>query len=149
VFNDKYKYFNIGTYWDYDVKTEDNSWNRLEFVSVDKDDKVIGYLKAGIDRSSYTVSSLAIINFYDINMTFSRDLHQFLVDIFMKYNFTKIEFSVVVGNPAEMMYDKYIAKYGGRIVGTFHKSVSLQDGKLYDVKYYEIFRDDYVRRMGL
>jgi len=50
-----------------------------------------------------------------------------------------------MGNPIEKMYDKYINKYGGRIIGINKQSTKLQDGNYYDVKYYEIFRDDYLR----
>jgi len=95
-------------------------------------------------RSSDKVSSLGIINFYDKNLTFSRDLYKFLKDLFEKYNFRKIEFNVVIGNPIEKMYDKYIDKYGGSIVGIRKESTRLQDGKYYDVKIYEIFRENYL-----
>ena len=80
-------------------------------VSVDNQDNVIGFLRASIIRTSEKVSSLGIINFYDKNLTFSRDLYQFLKELFEKYNFRKIEFNVVIGNPIEKMYDKYIDKY--------------------------------------
>ena len=67
--------------------------------------------------------------------------------LFEKFNFYKIEFGVVVGNPIEKMYDKYIQKYGGQIVGIFKSTTKLQDGEFADMKYYEIFRDEYLKRM--
>ena len=145
IFQDKYKYYNCDNYWSYTKEVSKDSWNNLEFVSVDKNDNVIGYLGAGISRSTEKVASLGIMNFYDINITFSKDLYQFLHDLFMKFNFRKIEFIVVIGNPAEKMYDKYIEKYGGRIVGVSRESTKLQDNKYYDIKEYEIFRDDYLK----
>jgi hypothetical protein len=115
-------------------------------VSIDKNDNVLGLFRAEINRVTDKISSLVIVSFCDkCNITFSKDLYQFLQDLFEKYNFRKIEFSVVIGNPIEKMYDKYIKKYGGRIVGIKKQSSKLQDGKYYDVKLYEIFRDKYLK----
>jgi len=143
ILTDKYKYFNFTNYWDYAIKLSENSWNEIEAVSVDRDDNVIGFFRAGISRESDKVSSLGIINFYDKNVTFSRDLYVFLTDLFNKFNFRKIEFTVVIGNPAEVMYDRIMDKYGGNIVGIKKKSTKLVDGLYYDVKMYEIFKDDF------
>jgi len=141
VFNDKYKYYNFDNYWNYILKLSDDSWNDIEMVSIDSQNNVRGFFRAGISRASNKVSSLVIINFYDKNVVFSRDLYQFLKDLFDKYNFRKIEFNVVIGNPAEKMYDKYIKKYDGNIVGIKKESTKLIDGKYYDVKMYEIFKE--------
>jgi hypothetical protein len=46
--------------------------------------------------------------------------------------------SNVVGNPAERMYDKFIEKYNGRVVGIKKNEVKLVDGKFYGLKLYEI-----------
>jgi hypothetical protein len=51
----------------------------------------------------------------------------------------------VIGNPIEKSYDKLIHKYGGRVVGTYKQHTKLIDNKLYDEKFYEIFRDDYIK----
>lgn len=87
---------------------------------------------------------LNIINFEDEpSMTFARDLGQALTDIFEKYYFRKLNFCVIVGNPAEKAYDKMIKKYGGRVVGYRRENTRLFDGKYYDEKLYEVMRDDY------
>lgn len=78
-------------------------------------------------------------------MIFGRDLGKALTDIFEKFNFNKLKFSVVVGNPIEKSYDRMIQKYGGRVVGIFREDARLIDGNLYDVKQYEILRSDYMR----
>jgi len=145
IFNNKYKYYNYFPYWDYNINIAKDSWNCIEMVSVDNNDHIIGLLKAEINRGSDKVSSLGIINFLEINYIFSKDLRQFIHDLFIKFNFRKIEFSVIVGNPIEKTYDKYINKYGGNIVGITHKSIKLQDNKYYDIKYYEIFREEYIK----
>jgi len=147
IFQEKYKFYNYDNYWYYNVKLSEDSWNDIELVSINNQDNVIGFFRAGISRTSDKVSSLTIINFYDKNIVFSRDLYQFLKDLFEKYNFRKIEFNVAMGNPIEKMYDKYINKYGGKIVGINKQSTKLQDGNYYDVKYYEIFREDYLKSL--
>jgi hypothetical protein len=145
VFQDKYKFYSCSVDWDYAIKISEDSWNNIQFVSVDEENNIRGYLSAHVSRNSDKVTGLGIINFYDTNIVFSKDLYQFLKDLFEKFNFRKIEFSVVIGNPIEKMYDKYIKKYGGRIVGISKDDTKLQDGKYYDLKYYEIFREDYLK----
>lgn len=114
-------------------------------VSVDKEDNIHGYVCAYIERECNKVCGLAAINFYDLNFTFSKDFYIFLTDLFNKYKFNKIEWCVVIGNPAEKMYDRIVKKYGGNIVGVKHQSTILHDGILYDEKFYELFREDYLK----
>ena len=143
VFKDKYKFYNLGNYWSYEIKLDDGSWDKIQMVSVDKNDNVVGYVCASIDRSMNKVSGMGAINFYGVNVTFAKDFYKFLTDLFEVHNFFKIEWIVVVGNPAEAIYDKIIDKYHGRVVGISHESTTLEDGKYYDVKEYEIFKRDY------
>jgi hypothetical protein len=145
IFNNKYKYYNNSNYWNYELKLSNDSWNNIEMVSVDSKDNILGFFQASISRESDKISSIGIINFYDKNIVFSRDLYNFLVDLFEKYNFRKIEWNVVVGNDAEKLYDRIIAKYGGRVVGVEEKSTKLIDGLYYNVKYYEIFKENFER----
>lgn len=88
--------------------------------------------------------SLGVINFSDNKIIFGMDLGQTLMDIFEKFKFRKLRFSVIVGNPIEKSYDKMVSKYGGRIVGTYYKEQKLIDGEIYDQKLYEILREDYM-----
>ena len=141
----KYKYYYFENYWTYDIELSKDSWNRIELVSIDSNDNIKGFFSATISRTSDMVLGLSTINFENKNIIFAKDMYNFIVDLFEKYNFRKIEFSVIVGNPIEKMYDKYITKYGGCIVGTRKESTRLTDGKYYDVKQYEIFREDYLK----
>lgn len=100
-------------------------------------------MRADIDRNIDSVSSLHLINFYDTNITFSRDMYKFLIQLFKEFKFRKINFCVVIGNPIEKMYDKYINKYGGRIIGIKKEQVKLHDGEICDLKLYEIFKRDF------
>ena len=146
MFKEYYKYYNNDCYYDYDCTPKDSSWNALQFVSIDKENNVVGYLSANINRSDNKISALEIVNFdHKCNITFAKDLHTFLLDLFEKFNFRKICWGVVVGNPIEKMYDKYCLKYGGSIVGTHKRHIKLYDGELYDYKLYEILKEDYFK----
>lgn len=150
IFDEKYKFYFCQSYWDYEFHTStgDSNWYGIEYVSVNKDGDIIGYLGADINRDSNKVNCLKIINFKNKgNITFSKDLYNFLMELFTKYKVRKIEFSVVVGNPIEKMYDKYVQKYGGHIAGQYTKYIKLIDGEYYDYKMYEIFREDYLSKI--
>lgn len=143
VHTDKYKYYNATNHWDYEIQLSNSSWDNISMVSVNKYDNILGFLRADIDRCSDKVSNIGVINFGDISYTFSKDLYIFLDSLFSKYSFRKIEWTVLIGNPAEKMYDKLVKKYGGRIVGTREKSAMLENGEYCDVKIYEIFKEKY------
>ena len=147
-FKDKYKYYNYFTYFS-DFKADEDSWNKHQFVSLNKEGEIIGYIGYSIDRAEHNCHSLNIINFTDNITIFANDLKQVLTDIFEKFKFNKLKFSVVIGNPIEKSYDKIIGKYGGRIVGVEEKEARLFDGEYYDVKLYEIHRSNYELMRGL
>lgn len=140
-FNDKYKYWNCDTYYQ-SMQIDTDTWNRHQFVSV-YNDEVIGYISYNVSRSDNNAYSLSIINFSDNTVIFGVDLSRALKDIFEKYRFRKLNFTVVVGNPIEKSYDKMIKKYGGRIVGIHKDDVKLINGEYYDRKLYEILASEY------
>jgi hypothetical protein len=143
IFKEKYQFYNCGNSWNYKIELDESSWEKLQMVSVDAQDNVIGYLSANIDRFTYKISNISAINFGEVNITFSKDFYQFLSELFTKYKFRKIEWFVTVGNPAEKLYDRIIEKYGGRVIGIRHASAITTDGILRDEKEYEIFKSDY------
>ena len=140
-FNEKYKYWNCDTYYN-SMQIDTDTWNRHQFVSV-FNDEILGYIAYNISRSDNNVSSLSIINFSDNKTVFGVDLCHALKDIFERYKFRKLNFSVVIGNPIEKSYDKMINKYGGKIVGIYREDVKLIDGQYYDRKLYEILASEY------
>lgn len=142
-FVDKYKYYNFASYFsDTDVATD--NWQYQQFVSVDKDNNVLGYISYQIGRQANFVDEFGIIAFVDNSITFGKDLHQAILDIFFKFNYNKISFQVVIGNPIERYYDKFVENYDGRIVGIKHDECKLYDGNLYDIKLYEVMRCEFV-----
>lgn len=142
-FNDEYKYWNDSVYYG-SLQIDESTWCKHQFVSVIKN-KVIGYIEYSINREANNVYGLNIVNFSDNKILFGRDLRQALKDIFEKYNFRKLSFSVVIGNPIEKSYDKMIEKYGGRVIGVRKDEVKLIDNKYYDDKLYEILASEYFK----
>lgn len=146
MFDLEYKYADASA-WREEYKAPTNTWNKHEFASVNSNNEVVGYISYDINRVSNSCFNLIIINFKKntLSKTFGEDLIQLFEDMFSKFKFRKLKFGVVIGNPAEKFYDKYITKIGGRIVGIYKEDVVLIDGNLYDYKEYEVFREDFIK----
>lgn len=142
-FDEKYKYYYCSRYYALKDLEMDTRYAH-HFVSVNKKGEVMGYIGYSIDRQIDSCSYLCLINFTNDKMTFGIDAHKAIVDIFEKFKFRKLNFTVIVGNPVEKEYDKLVKKYGGRIVGVFRDNVRLIDNKYYDEKFYEITLQDYI-----
>ena len=129
-------------------KIPDDTWTSNHFVSM-HNNEIIGYIKYQIRRPEQSADGLSIIHFGGKdtvnNYIFGKDVFTAIRDIFEKYHFNKLNFSVVIGNPIESTYDKIINSYNGRIVGFRKQDVKLIDGKIYDTKEYEILATDYFK----
>lgn len=147
-FDEKYKFWNYSNFYE-EWEVAESTLERHQFASLDSEGHVIGYIAYGIDRNNDYVYALNIINFSDNRIAFGLDVGRALQDIFEKFHFRKLCFSVVVGNPIEKSYDKIIKKYGGRSVGIQRAHVKLMDGQFYDEKLYEVFAIDYFRKGAL
>jgi hypothetical protein len=142
TFDMRYKFADLTVYRE-EKKIPDSTWEGHHFVSL-QGEQVIGYIAYWIDRVSNTVTGLHIMHFENkYPYTFSRDLIAAIRDIFEKFHFRKINFSVVIGNPIEPCYDRLVKRVGGRIVGIKKQEVKLIDGLVYDNKLYEILAEDY------
>jgi hypothetical protein len=135
------KFYNLGSWYNFELNVEKDNWSNLQFVSVDKKYKAVqAYFYADFHRDHLKYHNVAIVIFNEQSYTAKKDLTQFLNKLKTDPRSRKIEWSVVIGNKnAERMYDKIIDKHHGRITGLEHKSVRLQDGKFYDIKHYELF----------
>lgn len=145
VFDEKYMFYN-GQSWFKEYEVKKSTWDRHEFVSLDSNNNIIGFISYGVDRNSYNTHGFGAINFSDNIITFGKDVFTCFDEIFTKFKFRKCSYFVYIGNPIEKTYDKLTLKYGGRIIGTALKADRLMDGNYYDEKSYEIFREDYLRR---
>jgi hypothetical protein len=138
-------------YWNFDKLINDNNWDSHQFVSVDTSDNIVGFLAVTIDRPCHFVHHLGAMRFetnkrYDI--LFAKDFKNFFDLLFDFYKYNKVNFEVCVGSPHEKMYDKFVSKYGGRIVGVRHKDFRLQDGTICDQKLYELPREDFLNSIN-
>jgi len=145
-FDEKYKYYNADN-WVASINVDDSTWNKHQFVSV-LNGRVIGYIAYDVCRADDSVVGLRIINFTDNTVAFGVDLREALRNIFEKFHFRKLVWSVLIGNPVESSYDKIADLYGGRIVGTYYQDVKLMDGTFCDQKFYELLASDYFNSDG-
>lgn len=146
-YDEKYKFYFSS--WHTELQIEDNDWNTMNFVSIDKDRNILGYMHFSINRITNSVDNFGAINFSGNKLIFGKDLHSLIHDIFYKYKFDRMEFYVVIGNPIEKSYDKLIKKYNGRIVGITRNSIKTIDGNLYNQKIYEILKEDFISAKGV
>jgi len=145
-YEDRYKYFHNSCFSE-TYSNSDSNWDNHRFVSKGKDGEILGFICYEVNRSNDYVDGLAAINFSNNRGVLGRDLINVVANIFEKFAFRKLLFSVVVGNPIERSYDRLVQRYGGRIVGTYKDHCKLMDGKYYDRKLYEIFKEDYIRQI--
>jgi len=143
--NPKYKFLTSCSYLD-QLEIETSDWKVIQRVST-VDCKVIGYFSATVNRDSYTISNLGIINYnLDKNsFVFSRDLEKFIDYLLYYKKFRKLTFNCYTDNPAIKIYDTFVEKFGGKIVGIREKHDRLLDGLFYDDKIYEIMRENYLQ----
>lgn len=122
---------------------DDNTGCGHYFVSVDKDDNVLGYIGYAIDWSSKRVYNFGFLSFQKGNMTFVRDSYQAFKNLFEVYHFHSVEFLCYVDNPAVRGYRNLMRKFGGRECAYMRDEALLLDGKLHDAVKFEILDSDY------
>lgn len=117
-----------------------------QFASIDpKTGKVIGYIGYVLHPSTRVASDFGAVNFYrdDHQILFAKDLFTAIENLFEKFGCRVMDFMEIRGNPIEKSYDRLVQKYGGRIVGYQRDQAQTIDGKLCDIKLYEIHSEDY------
>ncbi len=145
----KYQYY-FGSPWRWPFRIEDNgnALSRRDFVSLDKNGRLLGYIGYSIDSDVKLASSFGAINFSADKMTFGRDLRTVIDDVFRKFGMETLEFNVIIGNPAEQSYDRIVHRIGGRILCIRHARARNLAGDICDDKVYEITRAEYLRFRG-
>ena len=146
----RFQFIRSGSCTDLDFYIKDNTWSTLRCLSLSNKGEAVGWFEVSVSRETYDAHSMRIINMLGhTNITFANDMKEFFRRLFLVWNFKKVKFAVAVGNPAEAMYDKFVAGYGGRVVGVNYRDIRLSDGKLYDMKLYEILREDCLNAVGM
>jgi hypothetical protein len=131
-----------------DFELPKDTWNSHHFVSV-LGDEILGLIEYSVKRMENAAHGLHLIHFGGENaphgVEFARDALAAIRDIFDRFGFEKLNFTVIRGNPTEKTYDRLVRRYGGRVVGIRLRETRLIDGNLYDMKEYEILRSEYLR----
>jgi len=145
---ERYKYWQINGYDKGCPEFPETNYGEVHFV-IKNADEIIGYVSYNINRQTRCVWGFEAVNFSDNKTLFGLSLFRILKNVFEKDGFNKINFNVVIGNPIEKSYDKFIELYGGRIVGVYNEDIIISDGTLCDYKLYEIMKVDYLRNKKL
>lgn len=124
-----------------DIKND--NWEVHQFVSVDKDNNIIGYIVYSIDHNTLSAHSFGIISFDRGNLIFMKDVYQVIYDIFFKYNLNRLEWFCYADNPAVRGYRNFIKRVGGKECGYKTRNVMLIDHKLHDTVEFEILKEDF------
>ena len=140
--DEKYMYFRR-THYDEMISIENDTSSFHQFVSLDSNNEVIGYINYYIYQAGKSCSDFAIISFDMCNPIFAKDVMQTIHNCFYKYNFNRIEWGCYADNPAINIYRKFIKKCGGREVGVLHQNVQLMDRELHDTVLFEIMKNEY------
>lgn len=125
-----------------DRLTDNTIWGR-NFVSVDKEGKLIGYIAYSVDAFSERAHGFVFISFDIGNLSFIKDAQQVVVDIFEKYHLNSLSWFGYADNPVIGSYQRLCKMMGGRQSGYDREIVKLLDGKLHDSITFEVLSREY------
>lgn len=132
-----------GWYGDSQITIMENNYDGHQFVSVDKDDNVIGYIAYNVDWAAMSADRFGIISFNKGSIEFAKDLYKAICDLFNVYHMNRVSWCAFVDNPAVRGYRNFIKKHGGRECGYHRQKVKLMDGKLHDSVEFEILAEEF------
>ena len=128
------------------IDLPDNNYDSHCFVSVDKNDNIIGYIAYSIDWSAMSANKFGIISYKKNSIEFARDLYKAVCNLFEVYHMNRVSWCAYADNPAIRGYRNFINKHGGRECGYYRQIARLQDGKLHDMVNFEILADEWKGR---
>lgn len=135
-------FWNSGT-GTYTINLPDDNYGEHCFVSVNKNDDVLGYISYSVDWTSMSATNFGIISFRKNSIEFAKDLYKAICDLFEVYHMNRISWNAYADNPAIRGYRNFIKKHGGRECGYYRQIVRLQDGKLHDSVCFEILAQEF------
>lgn len=138
-------FYNSGPYGT-NIDLPENNYTNHHFVSVDKDNNLIGYISYDVDWGAMAAYNFGIISFRKGTIEFVRDVYQVIVDIFEKYHFNSMRWLCYADNPAIRGYRNFIKKHGGRECAYYRQDTKLLDGKLHDTVGFQILAEEWKRR---
>ena len=140
----KYQYFWQGNCNDIEIPT-DNYWKK-QFAFLDNKGNVTGYFSYNYCADTNSINNFGLISFIDYNPCFIQSVIKHLENILSQGHINRIEFFAYEDGPANKGYKKLVKKFGGKQVGKLTKNSRLLDGKLHDTVFYEVFREDYLKK---
>lgn len=120
-----------------------NNYDSHHFVSVDKNNNLIGYISYSVDWVTMNADRFGIISFDRGNIEFAKDVYKVIRDLFEVYHMNRISWRCYVENPAIRGYRNFIKRHGGKECGYYRQIAKLQDGKLHDSVEFEILYDEF------
>ncbi len=144
-YDDRYKYFNNGVYHcGFSLDEADGDWSSVSLASVSSNGEVIGLITYGIRRVDQRVENMGIQSFEPLaSKEFVMDVITAIDDIFLKYNFRKLEWTCITDNPAYTAEYKFAKNAGGRKVCVFKNHTRLDDNKYHHSAIFEITRKEW------
>lgn len=128
---------------DSQISIREDNYDCHQFVSVDKEDNVIGYITYAVDWSAMSADRFGIISFNKGNIMFAKDIYSVICDLFEKYHMNRIQWYCFADNPAIRGYRNFIKKHGGKECAYYRQQAKLQDGKLHDGVGFEILAKEF------
>lgn len=125
------------------INIREDNYGCHQFVSVDKNDRVIGYIAYSIDWCAMNADRFGIISYDKGNAIFAKDVYTAISNLFEVYHMNRVSWSAYTDNPAIRGYRNFIKKYGGRECGYYRQIARLQDGKLHDIVDFEILAEEW------
>lgn len=126
------------------VINEDN-YNCHQFVSVDKNDNVIGYITYAVDWQAMNADRFGIISYDRGNAIFAKDVYEVVCNLFEIYHMNRVSWFAFADNPAVRGYRNFKKKHGGRECAYQRQIAKLMDGKLHDSVQFEILAEEWRR----
>ena len=123
----------------------EDAYNRNEFVSVDAEGNIYGYIGYAFDFYTGVADNFGILSFKKSNALFAKDLLQVVDDIFIKYKFRLMSWRMVGDNPVEKHYQKFCKKYGGQEVARLKDYCRFNDGSYHDDVIFLLTRENYLK----
>lgn len=134
-----------GGTWSSQIDIEENNYNRHQFVSVDKNENIIGYITYNVDWAAMSADRFGIISFRKGNVEFAKDVYKVICNLFEVYHMNRISWFAFTDNPAIKSYRNFIKKHGGRECAYYRQIAKLQDGKLHDSVVFEILANEFIK----
>lgn len=127
------------------IEFSNNNHDCHQFVSVDKNDNIIGFISYDLDWVTMSAKNFGIISYKKNSLEFAKDLYKVICDLFEVYNMNRITWKCFADNPAIRGYRNFIKKHGGVECGYQRECVKLQDGLLHDSVDFEILAKEFHR----